>query len=565
MKALKKLCLAFMIIFAFMLTACNGNKTNHNSEENTDEVAVAKTGDIIILYTSDVHCGIDKGFGYAGLKAVRDSFEAKGYETILVDNGDAIQGELIGSASEGEDIIELMNDLQYDIAVPGNHEFDYGVEEFMELTEKADFPYISCNFTKNGEVVFNPYIIKEAGGKKIAFVGITTPKTISESTPSLFKDKNGNYIYDFMIDETGELLYNAVQKAVDDARAAGADYVYALGHLGSAASASPWTAAEVIANTTGIDVLIDGHSHDSEQMLLKNKNGEDVVRTACGTKMQAIGYSHIDPDGKIAETNIYSWDNEISAPELLNLDNDISKKVKDKLDVLNELMSEVVGSSDFDLTILNPDKTDESGKALRAVRNSETNLGDFTADAFKYCSGADIAIMNGGGIRENISAGDITMMDLFNTQPFGDKLCVVEATGQQILDALEWSYRALPAEEGGFLQIAGLTLEVDTTVASSCTADADGNFVAVSGDRRVQNVKVNGEDIDPNKTYSLASSAYLLKESGNGLTVFAGANDITEVIMSDYKTMEKYIKEGLNGKLSSDYADPHGQGRIVIK
>lgn len=565
MKVFKKLSLVFMLIFAFMLSACNGDKTNHNSEENTDEVAVAKTGDIIILYTSDVHCGIDKGFGYAGLKAVRDSFEAKGYETILVDNGDAIQGELIGSASKGEDIIELMNEINYDLAIPGNHEFDYEADQFMDLGEMAQFPYISCNLNKDGKLLFDPYIIKEAAGKKIAFVGVTTPTTIMESTPAFFMNDEGEYIYDFMGGDNGEKLYKAVQDSVDAARAEGADIVILMGHLGNSLSASPWSGQEVIANTYGIDVLIDGHSHDEEQNSLKNKNGEDVIRTACGTKMEAIGYIHIDPQGLIAGADIYRWENEISMPELLGIDNDISKKIKEKMDYLNKVMSEVVGNGDFDLTIFDPDKTDENGKALRAVRNSETNLGDLCADAFRYCAGSDIAIINGGSVRNDIAAGDISLMDLFNTQPFGDNLCVVEVSGGQILDALEWSCRLLPEEEGSFLQVSGISFEVDTSTKSSCLSTEDGNFAGVSGERRVQNVLVNGQTIDPDKTYTLASSTYLLKEGGNGFTVFEGAKDITKEMQSDYGVLEKYIKEGLNGKISDEYSNPHGQGRIVIK
>jgi len=565
MKAIKKICLAFMIIFAFMLTACNGNKTNHNSEENTDEVAVAKTGDIIILYTSDVHCGVYKGFGYAGLQELRDAYEANGYETILVDNGDAIQGELIGSASHGEDIIELMNELDYDLAVPGNHEFDFGGDQFADLSEMADFPYISCNISKEGELLFAPYIIKEAAGKKIAFVGVTTPTTPTESTPSFFQNENGEYIYDFLDGDNGQELYNAVQSAVDAAKEEGADFVYLMGHLGNSTSSSPWSGEEVIANTTGIDVLIDGHSHDTEQKIYKNKDGEDVTRTACGTKLEAIGYSHIDPEGLIADTNIYKWDNEISMPDLFNIGNDLSKKVEEKMDYLDKVMGEVVGKSDYDLTIFDPDRKGEDGKAKRAVRNSETNLGDLCADALKYCASSDIAIINGGGVRNDIASGDICLMDLYNTQPFGDKLCVVEVSGQQVLDALEWSCRILPDEEGGFLQVSGISFEVDTSIASSCTADEHGNYTGINGERRVGNVLVNGESIDPTKTYTLASSSYILREGGNGFSMFIGSKDITQGMLPDYMTMEKYIKEGLNGEISKDYADPHGQGRIVIK
>ncbi len=169
------------------------DKTGDGKNDGAD-----KNGEIYILYTSDVHCGVDEGFGYAGLKDIRDNLEAEGYETILVDDGDAIQGDSIGTLSKGEAIIDLMNDLRYDVAIPGNHEFDYGMEQFLALTEKADYPYISCNFNKEGNLIFDPYVIKEIAGIKIGFVGVTTPESLISSTPRYFQNDKGEYIYGFM-------------------------------------------------------------------------------------------------------------------------------------------------------------------------------------------------------------------------------------------------------------------------------------------------------------------------------------------------------------------------------
>ena len=189
--------------------------------------------DVMVLFTSDVHCGIESNFGYAGLAMVRDAYKNAGYHVLLVDNGDSIQGEPVGTMTTGEANIKLMNAVGYDIATMGNHEFDYGMERFFELSKMANFPYVSCNFNKGGELQFAPYVIKEFDGVKIAFVGISTPKTLTSSTPKYFQDENGNFIYGFFEDETGEGLYNAVQKAVDDARAEGATFVVALAHLGN--------------------------------------------------------------------------------------------------------------------------------------------------------------------------------------------------------------------------------------------------------------------------------------------------------------------------------------------
>ncbi len=159
-------------------------ETSAESAGETEPAPVEKNGDVYILFTSDIHCGVDQGFGLAGLKQVRDSLEQQGYTTILVDNGDAIQGEVMGTLSQGEAMIRLMNTLHYDVAIPGNHEFDYGADRFLELAELADFPYICCNLLREGKPVFAPYVILEAAGMKIAFVGVTTPTTITTSTPA---------------------------------------------------------------------------------------------------------------------------------------------------------------------------------------------------------------------------------------------------------------------------------------------------------------------------------------------------------------------------------------------
>ena len=515
------------------------------------------TQDVVVLFTSDVHCGVDQGFGYAGLAAIRDNF-AKTNHVVLVDDGDSIQGEPIGTMTTGESNIELMNAVGYDIAIPGNHEFDYGMDRFLELTKKANFPYISANFMHNDELVFSPYVIKEFDGVKIAFVGISTPKTITSSTPKYFQDENGNFVYTFCQDETGEKLYAAVQKAVDDARAEGAAYVVALGHLGIEAECTPWMSTEVIANTTGINALLDGHSHSIlEQEKVLNKDGEEVLLSACGTKLQAIGYLRIAKDGTLS-TGLYKWDNKTSLPALLGLDNEVAKTVNEAMSALNDKLGEVVAKSAVDLVINDPVATD-----TRIIRTAETNLGDLCADAYRDQSGADIAFVNGGGIRVKIAAGDITLNDILRVHPFGNEMCVVEATGQQVLDALEWGARAVPGENGGFLQVSGLTYEIHTYIESSCTADENGLFTGVAGEYRVKNVMVGGEPLDVNKTYSLACHNYLLKNAGDGFTMFQQDTLLQDSVKLDNQVLIDYITGTLNGVVGEEYADPYGQGRIV--
>ena len=518
--------------------------------------------DVVVLFTSDVHCGVDQGFGYAGLAAVRDSLEAAGNHVLLVDNGDAIQGEPIGTMTTGEAIIQLMNAVGYDIAIPGNHEFDYGMDRFLELTEKANFPYISANFNKEGELVFASYVMKDFDGVQIAFVGVTTPKTITSSTPKYFQDDEGNFVYGFMQDESGEKLYEAVQTAVDNAREEGADYVVAMGHMGNEAECSPWTYADVIANTTGIDAFLDGHSHDTDQVAMANKDGEDVLRAACGTKLAGIGYLRIAVDGSIS-TGLYTWNNDVALPELLGLENDISIAVDEAVAELDEKLGEVVAKTDVELTINDPVAAMEDGTPVRIIRNAETNLGDLCADAYRDQSGADIAFVNGGGIRVSIPAGDITLNDILSVHPFGNAMCVVEATGQQILDALEWGARSVPGENGGFLQVSGLTYEIHTYIESSAKADENTMFAGVEGEYRVKNVMVGGEPLDLEKTYTLASHNYMLKNGGDGFNMFMDCNLLQDEVMLDNQVLINYITGTLGGVVGEQYADPYGEGRIV--
>ena len=520
--------------------------------------------DVMVLFTSDVHCGIESNFGYAGLAMVRDAYKNAGYHVLLVDNGDSIQGEPVGTMTTGEANIKLMNAVGYDIATMGNHEFDYGMERFFELSKMANFPNVSCNFNTGGELQFAPYVVKEFDGVKIAFVGISTPKTLTSSTPKYFQDENGNFIYGFFEDETGEGLYNAVQKAVDDARAEGATFVVALAHLGNEDECRPFTYADVIANTTGINALLDGHSHDTDHVEMRNKARETVLRQGCGTKLEGIGYLKIAAKNGAMKAGVMMWNNDdFNATQLYQLDTDVTKAVAEATETLNAKLAEVVAKTDVELTINDPVAVTEDGKAVRIIRNAETNLGDLCADAYRYVSGADIAFVNGGGIRVSIKEGDITLNDILKVHPFGNALCVCEATGQQILDALEFGAKDVPGEFGGFLQVSGLTYEIHTSVPSSVKLDEKGLFAGVEGEYRVKNVMVGGEPLDLEKIYTLASHNYMLQGQGDGYTIFEDNVYTQESVMLDNQVLITYITEGLNGVVGAEYANPYGQGRIV--
>ena len=574
--------------------------------------------EIIILYTNDVHCGVTDNIGYAGLALYEKQMKEETPYVALVDAGDAIQGAPIGTLSEGGDIVSIMNQVGYDFAIPGNHEFDYGMDRLLELSDQLNCGYYSCNFTdlRTGESVFEPYKIMDFGQVQVAFVGATTPESFTKSTPKYFQDDSGNYIYGFCEDETGQALYSRIQETVDEARTAGADYVILVGHLGNAGITPRWASQAVVANTDGIDAVIDGHSHETvASTTLKNKDGEDVLLTQTGTKLADIGKMTIGIDGTItaelvdqvtggeagASYTVQRGDSlsRIAKRELgsYNLWNVIYEANRDQLSNPNvirpgqvltipgsqtaedgkaedpqtaqfiadieaqfqETLNTVLATTSVDLTVNDP------ATGERRVRSGETNLGDLTADAYRYVLGAEIGFSNGGGIRDSIAAGNITYNDTLRVFPFGNMGCVAEVTGQQIKDALEMGARNYPEENGALQQVSGLTYTIDSSIPSSVQLDDKRNFVAVTGPYRVTDIMVNGEPLDLNRTYTLASHNYLLKDGGDGMTMFAGCNIVKDEVMADVDLLSAYVRDNLGGVVGEEYANPAGQGRILIK
>ena len=525
-----------------------------------------ETGKIVILHTNDVHCGIDQAvkeneetgektvtnIGYAGVAAYKAEMEAQYGEgnVTLVDAGDAIQGGPIGTLTKGAAIVEIMNEVGYDLAIPGNHEFDYGMDNFLSLAkDTAKYPYICANFTDlKGNAVFDAYKVVTYGEVKVAYVGIDTPETFAKSTPTFFQDGEGNYIYGFQQGNEGKDLYECVQKAVDAAKKDGADYVVAMGHLGDNGSTEEWKAQSVIANTTGIDVFIDGHSHEEIGKTVANKDGKDVVWAQTGTKLANIGKIVIDTETKeITHELVSGYDKQDEA---------VAAFVKEKNDAFEAELKKVVATSEVELTVNGAD-----GK--RAIRNGETNLGDLCADAYLTMLEADVAIVNGGGIRANIAAGEVTYEDIINVHPFGNEGCLVETKGQNILDALEMASRLYPEECGGFLQVAGLTYTINASIPSSVVLSDEGEFVKVDGDYRVTDVMVAGEPLDLEKTYTVASHNYMLKDGGDGLVMFKTSNLLKDSVMIDNAILINYIVEALEGKVTEAQYGA-SQGRILF-
>lgn len=522
---------------------------------------------IVILYTNDTHCGVTDGMGFDGVARVKTALEAAGKNVILVDNGDAVQGDVIGTLSKGEAIIDLMNAIGYDVATIGNHEFDYGMEQFNKNVGLAAFKYVACNFIgPDGNPVLDAYTIIECAGKKIAFVGVATPQTFKSSTPTYFMDENGNFIYSFCEGNNGQDLYDAVQNAVDAARAEGADYVIALTHLGIEADAQPWTSSDVIVHTNGIDAVLDGHSHSViESETVKNKDGNKIPLTSTGTKFQNVGWLVIGEDGSITTHLISASAIALMDDlDLLNEDGGMGDVIAAAIAKNEELVNKVVAHTDVELVVNDPVLTD-----VRIVRSQETNLGDLCADAYRAMGESDVAFVNGGGVRASIPAGDITFGQIIKVHPFGNALCVVEATGEEIMDALEFSVSKLPGEFGGFLHVSGMKFVIDMKVESPVKTDEKGMFVSVEGERRVKDLEVLQADgtyapIDPEKIYTVACHNYLLKDMGDGYTMFADNNLLRDSVMIDNQVLINYIVDVLNGTVGSEYADPYGQGRITF-
>ena len=547
------LVLALLVAFAMMPAMAFADETpteGISPNPTTEPTTPAKSNDIVILGTSDVHCGIDQNIGYAGLAAYKKALAETHNYVALVDAGDAIQGDTIGTLSKGEYIVDIMNEVGYDVVTPGNHEFDYGMDQFLNvIVPKMKATYVSANFMKDDKPVFDTYKMMTFGEKKVAFVGISTPETLVKSTPTYFQDKFGNYIYDFCNDSTGDKLYKAVQTAVDAAKKAGADYVVAVAHLGDDEASAPWTSMDVIKNTKGIDVLMDGHAHSTVVKSVKNKDGKSIKMVATGTKLENIGKIVIAENGTITAEYV-------GADVAKDKDADITKFVDSIKAKYKELENKVVAKTDVDLIIADQNEN-------RLIRSQETNLGDLCADAYKNVLGADIAFVNGGGIRTSIAKGNITYGQIIAVHPFGNMACVVEATGQQILDALEFGSRNVgKGENGGFLQVAGLTYNINTYLESTVEENDKGEFVKVAGKYRVFDVKVNGETLDLAKTYTLASHNYMLKNGGDGFVMFKNNKILQDEVMIDNQVLINYIQNNLKGVVNDEYAQ--AQGRINI-
>ena len=546
--------------------------------------------DVTILYTNDVHTYIDNKSPkptYAAIAALKKSIEDTGRDVLLVDAGDHIQGTAYGSMDDGATIIELMNEAGYDLATPGNHEFDYGMARAKAVLQEADFPYVSCNWVdlRTGFNVLPSVKFFFVGGRKIAFVGVTTPETFTKSTPAYFmNDAQTKYIYDILGGEDGQKLYDAVQKAIDKAEFWGADTIIGLGHLGVDPSSSPWTSEEVIAHTHGFTAFIDGHSHTvMANKQVTDASGKAVTLTQTGSYFKNIGKMTVGADGTITTELIDTYE---------GLDAAVAATASNWISAVDDMLGEEIAVGDTKFYINDP----ATGK--RRIRSGETNLGDFVADGiYTYFNEieelhCDIAIMNGGGIRTDVEAGPWSFKTCKTVSPFGNVACLMSVTGQQIQDALEFGARFAGAEgkeNGGFLQVAGARYTIHPMIPNTVQTNDKNVWTGSAAIPRVSNVEIYDkttgtyQPLDPNATYALAGMNYTLRNLGDGFAMFDGATLIKDYVSEDYLVMSSYAAmfggvdaNGLphlasaNSPLADypgyliNYEDPYGAGRIQM-
>ena len=546
--------------------------------------------DVTILYTNDVHTYIDNKSPkptYAAIAALKKSIEDTGRDVLLVDAGDHIQGTAYGSMDDGATIIELMNEAGYDLATPGNHEFDYGMARAKAVIQEADFPYVSCNWVdlRTGFNVLPSVKFFFVGGRKIAFVGVTTPETFTKSTPAYFmNDAQTKYIYDILGGEDGQKLYDAVQEAIDKAEFWGADTIIGLGHLGVDPSSSPWTSEEVIAHTHGFTAFIDGHSHTvMANKQVTDASGKAVTLTQTGSYFKNIGKMTVGADGTITTELINTYE---------GLDAAVAATASNWISAVDDMLGEEIAVGDTKFYINDP----ATGK--RRIRSGETNLGDFVADGiYTYFNEieelhCDVAIMNGGGIRTDVEAGPWSFKTCKTVSPFGNVACLMSVTGQQIQDALEFGARFAGAEgkeNGGFLQVAGARYTIHPMIPNTVQTDDKNVWTGSAATPRVSNVEIYDkptgtyQPLDPNATYALAGMNYTLRNLGDGFAMFDGATLIKDYVSEDYLVMSSYAAmfggvdaNGLphlasaNSPLADypgyllNYEDPYGAGRIQM-
>ena len=526
--------------------------------EDAEQVAT------VILHTNDVHVAFQDNIGYDGLALYKKELEAVYDHVLLIDAGDAIQGGPIGSVSKGAELIRMMNRLGYDLAVPGNHEFDYGLEALDNCAEALDCGYTCANFcVTGGEPVFQPWRMLEAGDLKIGFVGAVTPDTFTKSTIKEILNEAGEPMYDFLADETGDRLCAGLQKAIDEARQAGADYVILVSHLGSNDSISAQFRSDaVVGRLSGLDLVIDGHAHETFSRTVTDGEGRQIPMAETGVNMKAIGQIKIYKDGRLEQTLIDTVPEPADLPfekvVRRNVERCVDPEMKAFLDEIvasyAPVMNRKVGEVSYDMIVRDANGFDVS-------RVEENGLCDFVADAYRAVGGTQAALVNAGAVRNNLKAGTVTYNDILNILPYSNDVITARVSGQMLLEALEFGVSKLPAVSGGFFQVSNITFRVNPDMESSVVVDDKNQFVSVAGEYRVSDVTVGQEPLDPKAEYTITGSSFILG-GGDGYTMFKEADVISMTMLPDNEVVIKYLEEYLGGVIPEDYRE--AQGRILM-
>lgn len=534
MKRIKK---GLVILFTLCLAATVIPQTAYAANTTTDN--------IVVLYTGNIRGNADANIGLAGVRAyAKEKFVQDGSYIEIVDTGNALSGSAQANASKGSFIVEAMNSVGYGIAVPAVHDFDFGTKVLTdEIVSIADFSYVSCNFVNSytGTTVFKPYKIVSYGNTKIAYLGISDPQTAEKSLTS-FNDGTDSGNYSFGYTKDGKNLYTVVQSAVNAAKTEGADYVIAIGDL--EASGSTASAKSILQNTEGIRAfLLGGSSGAISGEQVKCKDGNAAILTSPGSGLENIGVLTLSP-GKSLSVQLVSGYNMRDISTVNTIEN-----LKEKY---TAQMTGAFAETQNTLRI-----ADDNG--IRTVGKAETNLGDLCADAFRNITGADVAFVEARDIQSNLPAGEITYSDISKVMPGNKALSVMSVPGYEILDALEMSARLCPANNEGFLQISGITFDIQETVKSTVTLGSKGEFKDVAKDYRVTNVMINGQELDLMEEYTVAATSDFF--SGNtGYTMFSGSVMKSEDVMTDNQALTEYIEKVLGGNIGDEYAE--AQGRI---
>ena len=512
-----------MAMAGLVLASCSTNNDNGHSR-TADEKS------IVIVFEGDTHC--ETG-GYSRFAGLRDAMsKADTAHVVTVSLGDFMVGGALGAISKGGYIIDIMRSVGYDIITIGKHEFDYGGDHMERLLKELGVPVTCANYYHYGEdkPVFAPYIIKQYGSKRIAFVGALAPETM-QLQQHAFYDEHGQLLYDLHANDLYELVQQAVDKARNEEQA---DWVVLLSHIGEW-EAMGVSSHKLIAATRGIDAVIDSHSHSSiEGDKVRNADGKDIIITQAGDHMRNVGKMVIAPDGTIS-TSLIAIDDITNESERVAATVD---SVKREAQAVSET---VVCTSDYELTVADADGT-------LLVEREETNGGDMVTDALRIEMKAEIGLQTGNSFVKNIAAGKITYGDIVAMLPYENIMSVIGVTGQQLLDMLKECTKQTPKNDLQFPQVSGMRLKVHTATHSVTDVEV---LDAVSNSYK---------PIDPQRTYAVAISSYY--KGGGFYNMLKDCPVIRATTLTVRDVVINYLSKTLGGSLGESYRKP--QGRIII-